>query len=272
MKMFSVACALGLAGISGTALADPMSRETLLELTRMKLGDEAIVAKIEADKVDFDVSTSDMVELKKQGVSSPVIAAAIGNRYHHTIKPSLTSPDPQVPHPAGFYAFYGNRMEKMEATVTTQAKTGGIFGAALTGGIASVSIKATIQNESAKVKMGVQPQFFFFSAESNGDDGGAWASGANTSVNSPAELILTKLTEKQGRREARIGSRNIAGIKTGVMDKDRIPFTYTVIRPGVYLIDVSQALDGGEYGFLYALAGAGSSGALTARIFDFSVH
>ncbi|MBT0671243.1 hypothetical protein HT136_23000 [Novosphingobium profundi] len=89
---------------------------------------------------------------------------------------------------------------------------------------------------------------------------------------SPSELILTQVTPREGRREARVGSLNIAGAKSGVMDKGRIAFSYKEVRPGVYLVETEQPLEAGEYGFLYALSGSGSAGAMTARIFDFSVN
>jgi hypothetical protein len=68
-----------------------------------------------------------------------------------------------------------------------------------------------------------------------------------------------RLTAKSGRREARVGSINIAGAKTGVMDKDRIPFDYQLVRPGVYKIVPTADLAPGEYGFLFALNGNGAA-------------
>lgn len=84
--------------------AKPLDKNSVLQLTQLGLGDDAIVAKIQADKVDFDLSTDDMLNLKKGGISSPVIAALISNRYIAKIQPSLDSPDPSVPHVTGFYA------------------------------------------------------------------------------------------------------------------------------------------------------------------------
>lgn len=65
---------------------------------------------------------------------------------------------------------------------------------------------------------------------------------------------------------------NIAGAKTGVMDKDRIPFDYKMVRPGVFKAKAGNELSPGEYGFIYAIGGAGTGGAMTARIFDFTVE
>lgn len=252
-----------------------MDQTSVMQLTQLGLGDDAVVAKIEADKVDFDLSTDQMIALKKQGVSSSVIAAMISNRYIAKVEPSLVSPDPMVPHPAGLYALYpegAGRMQRMEPTVTNQAKTGGIFGYALTGGLASMSVKAAIQNDTSRVPVGGKPRFYFFAGQSNGNDSGAWASGSNAVVNSPAELTLIRLMKKDGRREARVGSINIGGAKTGVMDKDRLEFTHAEVRPGVYVIESSTLLQPGEYGFIYSLAGGGAGGAMTARIFDFTVR
>jgi hypothetical protein len=268
--------ALALACTATSAWAEPLTRQLVVELTKLGLGDDAVIAKVAADKVDFDLSTEDMIAFKKQGVSSPVIAALISNRYVAKVTPSLDSPNPMVPHPTGFYVLQDSapvRMQRMEATVTNQAKTGGILGYALTGGIASMSVKAAIQNETSRVPVGSMPKFYFFSGEASGDNAGAWASGLNTVVNSPAELTLVRLMKKDGRREARVGSMNIGGAKSGVMDKDRIAFVHTAVRPGVFLVQPQTALPAGEYGFIYSLAGSGGTGgAMTARIFDFTVR
>ena len=258
------------------AFAEPLNRDSVTQLTQLGLGDDAVVAKIEADKVNFELSTDEMIEMKRKGISSAVIAAVIGNRFVAKVEPSLDSPDPMVPHPAGLYVLQAennlSRMQRMEPTVTNQAKTGGIFGYALTGGLASMSIKAAIQNDTSRVPTSRRPKFYFFSAESNGDSSSAWASGANTVINSPAELSLLRLTKKQGRREARVGSMNIGGTKTGVMDKDRVEFVHSAVRPGVFIMEPNADLEPGEYGFIYSLGGGGAGGAMTARIFDFTVR
>ena len=83
-------------------------------------------------------------------------------------------------------------MVRIDATITNQAKTGGIFGYALTGGIASVSIKAAIQNDTARVQTAMNlPVFYFFFDESNPSSQGTvatWASGTAATVTAPSEL------------------------------------------------------------------------------------
>jgi hypothetical protein len=79
---------------------------------------------------------------------------------------------------------------------------------------------------------------------------------------------------KKGRREARVGSVNIAGAKSGVMDKDQIAFESQLIRPGVFKVVPTSNLPAGQYGFIHAMSGGGSvagGGAMTARVFDFAI-
>lgn len=264
---------------SMSASAETLTTDQIVALTMTGIGDEAIIAKIKASDAKFDLSTDQMIALKGKGVSGPVIAAmlASGEAAKAPVM-SLDSADPMVPHPSGVYLLVDGpqpKVTRIDATISNQAKTGGIFGYALTGGIASMSVKAAIQNESARTKAPTkQPVFYFFFDESNPDtarQSSAWAAGTAATVTSPSEFTLVKLMKKDGRREARVGSMNIGGAKTGVMDKDRIAFDYKMVRPGVYMASPTAPLSSGEYGFIFALAGGGANGALTARIFDFSV-
>ena len=269
--------ALAAAGltVAGPAAAEPLTIEKVLELNALQIGDDAIIAKIQSDRTVFDLSTDQIIELRKKGLSSAVVAAMLKTKGGPKL--SLDSPDPMVPHAPGLYVLEGEgaaaKMSKMNFTVSSQAKTGGILGYAFTGGIASMSVKVAIQNETAPIKTSGNPKFyFFFDGTSTEVASTTWASGANTFVSSPAEFTLVQLSKKSGRREARVGSMNIAGAKSGVMDKDRLAFRSNEIRPGVYEVTPSAQLQPGEYGFIFSLAGAGSGGAMTARIFDFSVN
>lgn len=270
MKLNRALIALSIV-IAGTASAEALTEEQIIALASAGIGDEAVVAKIKASGTTFDLSTDQMIALKGRGLSGPVIAAMIGSGP----KPEMSSDsaDPMVKHPAGVYLLNDAKMARIDATTSNQAKTGGIIGYALTGGLASMSVKAAIQNANAKVKsVSGTPVFYFFFDESNGvQQTGTWLAGTATTVTSPAEFTLVRLMEKDGRREARVGSMNIGGAKTGVMDKDRIAFASELVRPGVYKVTPSEKLAKGEYGFIFSLTGGNGGGAMTARIYDFSV-
>ena len=273
----ALGCALFFAS---PATAETLNNATVIELVKAGIGNDAIIAKIRSTDGKYDLSTDDLIALKTAGVPSDVITAMIAG----PAKPepaaqamSLTDINPMTPHPSGVYLIdaRGNRLSRIDPTVSNQAKTGGIFGYALTMGIASMSVKVSISGQTARVVAPIQtPTFYFFFDASNpatANITSSWAAGSAQTVSSPSEFTLVRLMEKQGRREARVGSLNIGGAKTGVMDHDRIPFDYEMVREGVYKVTPKATLEAGQYGFIYALTGGGTGGAMTARIFDFSV-
>lgn len=260
-------------------VSETLNNASVIQLVRLGVGDDAVIAKIKATPGKYDVSTNDFIALKNAGVLGPVIAAMIAGPAKSDAAPvmSLTDINPMTPHPSGLYLIDtpANRLARIDPTVSNQAKTGGIFGYALTMGIASMSIKVAISGEAAKiVAPSATPAFYFFFDASNpqtANIASSWSAGSAQTVSSPSEFTLIRLMEKKGRREARVGSLNIGGAKTGVMDHDRIPFDYEMVREGVYKVTPKESLEAGQYGFIYALSGGGTGGAMTARIFDFSV-
>lgn len=280
-----ISCAIFLASTTlcaPVAAQESLTNESVLKLLEAGLPAEAVVAKIKASRGSFDVSTEKLIELKNKGVPGTVLAAMLEPANDGPIALSTDSADPNIPHYPGVYMLgtQDKRMFRMVATASNQAKTGGIFGYALTMGIASMSVKATIPGASAKVRSASkQPVFYMFFDESvprNLAVGSAsvWITGAGSVTSSPAELSLVRFMEKKAAREARVGSMNIAGAKQGVMDKDRIAFEAEQVKPGVFKVMPSQPLEPGEYGFIQALTGgnvSGGGGAMTARVYDFGI-
>ena len=289
MKMtevtLAVAIAISIAVVPSAAQSvaqESLTNDAVLKLLEAGLPAEAVVAKIKASRGVFDVSTDKLIELKNKGVPGSVLAAMLEPANEGPTSLSTDSFDPNVPHYPGVYMVGAEdkRMYRMIATASNQAKTGGLFGYALTMGIASMSVKATIPGASAKVRTtNRQPVFYLFFDESvprNLAVGSAsvWMTGAGSVTSSPAELSLVRFMEKKEAREARVGSVNIGGAKQGVMDKDRITFEAEQLKPGVFKVTPSQPLMPGEYGFIQALTGgnvSGGGGALTARVYDFGI-
>ncbi|MFA6219306.1 MAG: hypothetical protein WC692_05965 [Erythrobacter sp.] len=267
-------------------LAAPLSAETLrnddvVALLAAGLGEEAVIAKIETSAADYRTDTASLLSLKDRGVPSPVIAAML-KRSAAPVELSDNSPDPLAPHFSGVYLFdewsAEPRMWKIDPIASTQTKTGGILGYALTGGLASASVKAVIQGETARYSSpNRRPVFYMYFAIAGGTESTAFTTGYGSAVQSPNEFSLVRLTAKKGRREARIGSINIGGAKTGVMDKDQIAFSYEQIAPGIFKVQSDAPLEPGEYGLIYAVGGGvgpglvGSAGTAGARVFEFSI-
>lgn len=274
-----VAACLALS-LASAAHAETLRNEDVVALLEAGLGEEAVIAKIETSEGHFDTDTNTLLALRAQGVPSPVLAAMLKSA-NGTVRYDDTSPDPTVAHTPGFYMMDDSsgqtRMKKIDPLASTQTKTGGILGYAFTGGIASASIKAVLPGETAAAQTGNRrPTFYVFFDPPGGNQSAIFSTGFGNAVITPNEFSLVDLMEKKDRREARVGSLNIAGSKTGVMDKDQIPFSYEQAAPYVYKITPDRELEPGEYGFLFALvggAGPGLSGGVAgARVFDFTVR
>lgn len=261
------------------ASAENLDNDDVLALLSAGLGEEAVIAKIETDDGNYITDVQTLLALREQGVPSSVIAAMV-KKSKQLPQLSDNSPDPLAPHFAGVYimdTWTGEpRMVKIDPTASNQTKTGGLFGYALTGGIASASVKAVIPGKAARHSApDTTPEFYLYLDSSAGNSPGAFSSGFGPSLQSPNELSLIRLKQKKENREARIGSLNIGGAKTGVMDKDQLPFNYEIVSPGVYRITVEEPLEPGQYGFVFAIAGGvgpginGAGGG--ARIFAFGI-
>lgn len=279
LKLRSVVAILALSA-AVAANAETLSNADVIALLEAGLGEEAVIAKIETSQGNFQTDTQTLLALRAKGVPSPVIAAMVKSA-NGTTRYDDASPDPSVPHTPGFYMLDDvggqSRMFKIDPIASTQTKTGGLLGYAFTAGIASASVKAVLPGETAaRQTTNRRPTFYVFFDPAGPAQSAVFSTGFGNAVISPNEFSLVDLMEKKGRREARVGSMNIAGAKSGVMDKDQIPFSYEQVSTYVFKITPDVDLVPGEYGFLFALvggAGPGLSGGVAgARVFDFTVR
>ncbi len=274
------ALALGLAGAAG---AETLGNQDVIALHAAGISDEVILAKIRATTGAYDTSTAQLIALKGKGVSAAVMPAMIGAPAGVAASaevapaPGGAAGDPAMPPAPGVYLLAGaegaRRLVRIDATGANQAKSGGVLGYALTGGLASMSVKAVIPGPTARTRAATPEPVFLFRVDQSGSN--IFTGPLGTSV-TPNDFSLVRLTAKEGRREARVGSMNLGGVKAGVMDKDRIAFRYDEVARGVFRVTPAAPLAAGEYGFLYQPASAagfnaGAAGAAGARVFDFSI-
>ncbi len=279
MIRWIAALALGCASLAG---AETLTNADIIALRSAGLGDEIILAKMRATPGSYDTSTAQLIALKGKGVSATVIAAMIGAPQPSpsaVATPAMPSgiDDGATPPAPGIYLIDETggrrRFARIDATGANQAKSGGVLGYALTGGLASMSVKAVIPGATARIHAATGEPVFMFRVDQSGSN--IFTGPLGTSV-TPNDFSLVRLVAKEGRREARVGSMNIGGMKAGVMDKDRIAFRYDEVSRGAFRVTPTAPLAAGEYGFLYQPAsaaglGSGAGGAASARVFDFSV-
>lgn len=257
---------------------ETLDNSTVIALVQAGLGPEAVIAKINNSRGQYDTSTSALIQLKRGGVPDGVIAAMLGRSNSRTVSNAIadnSSADPLIPHAPGIYLLDQNgagRMIRIDPTVSNQVKTGGILGYALTSGLASIKMKSIIPNAVARVHAQTRrPVFYFyFNQASAMATFSEFGNSFGLAATSPNEFSLVRFDEKKDHREAAVGSFSIGGMKTGISDKARVSFSYDDAAPGVFRVTPSVELAPGQYGFVYSM-GAGSGMGTIARIFDFSV-
>lgn len=283
MKTTALFAAVLLACASTSAIAETLDNDTIIALIGAGLGQETIVAKIRNSPGSYDLSTDKLIGLKQKGVSDAIIAAMLDASTKAQTQAAAAyqndSVDPKLPHASGVYVVADwlapTKMVRLDSTTANQARTAGLFGAALTGGLAPLKIKTAVPNPTSKIKVrATRPTFYFYmdQANANGGIGALYFSSLGASVTSPSEFSIVRFTVKKGLREVTTGkAAAFAGQKFGLVDKDKISFTTTDVSPGVFKVALNADMPKGEYGFVYS-TGGGIGGGAVSRVFDFTVE
>ena len=294
MRHFFIIIACFSMSYATAANAETLNNDAIIQLSDAGLGTESIIAKIRSSASQFDLSTTKLIALKKANVPDAIIAAMLEasskpNTSVNALAANSNSADPLAPRASGVYLMSASAgkpaMIRLDPTSSAQTKNTGGFASALTYGIAKRKVKTVLSNPTARTQTkDLRPAFYFYfdqsgSSLSQGGQSNPFAAmmGQSQPVTSPNEFTLVRFDVKGVNREIGVGQLNIGGLKTGVMDKARIPFTYDELATGVFKVTPTIDLPAGEYGFLYASSGGGSMmamygmGGQTSKIFDFGV-
>lgn len=261
-----------------------LTNETVIAMTKAGFGVPVIVAKIRSSRTDFKLSMADMVTLKQEGVPDAVVEemlhASPGTGGSAAPSKVKTDPnDPAAAHEAGVYVLKVSdgqqQLIQLEASVYSQAKSGGLFKSAMTYGIAKVKSKAVLAGDHAKAQFDTtRPTFYFYFEVTNSglsNSGNIWQ-GASSS---PNEFVLVKTEVKKNSRELVVGQMNAFGAQSGALDKYVQAFDYDKIAPGIYKVTPKANLSDGEYCFFYAGSAAmptyGMASVGSPKVFDFGI-
>jgi len=278
LASFLVSLAVGFAGGQDSAsLRKRLTNQDVIEMTKLGLSDDVIIAKIRqayeagTDAVSFDTSVDGLKALKAANVSESIIkvminptpppAAVVAGANPITIDPSL--PPPEV----GVYWRDVGKFLLLQGQLVTNTKAGGKAGSLFTYGLRNQHWDATIEGPTSKnVIRDPKPVFYLYVPE-----------GTDSS-----DYVLLKLNKKDNRREFQVGSfGGVSGGKSGVQKDKEIPFHAEHLGIRVYKLTLDNALKPGEYGFFMGTGisqtmtpsrgGSRSGGAASGRIYDFTI-
>ena len=214
-----------------------MTNTRVIEMVKMGLDDDIIIAKIKSGTSHFQLGDSDLLELKKAGVSSKIIASMLD---------ASAVTEPRV------------TIDGKEATIHTlgEAKVGGRLGRMATIGVKSVKTKAYLEGPHAPILAG--------------------SGTPNILIELPKNIpidnfILVQLDGKSDRRELEVGSEGgIVGAKHGIRE-EAIHKTHVTDMGGGKFQLVTGALKKGEY-VIYVVGSPDYEKGIYGRGYDFTVN
>lgn len=282
MKRFALSMLLVLAfAFSSQAQTkeDTVTNKTVIQLKTAGLSADIIKAKIQGSACRFDFSTDALIALKKANVPDDVITAMLNksNSTSATTNNQSGSTDTVANVTPGIYYCKGKtcKLTELEASVYSQAKMGSGILTAMTYGAAKTKMKATLSGDKANLQIEERkPVFYFYFDKSSSNNFGNNAAQAFwfASATSPNEFLLVKFSTTKKSREVVTGSWNsYAGMSSGIDDKNKVSFKYEKISQGVYKVYTEQALEDGEYCFMYAGGTAVYGNAPLQKVYDFGI-
>jgi hypothetical protein len=265
-----------LAACSILVAQQPLNNDGVIKLVKAGLSDDLIVNTVNAQPSNFDVSPDGIIALKAAGASDKVVNAVVARAAASPAPPvapaAPTAPvapaaspapgmgmssnpdDPAGQRDLGIYLFSdisapGTKLTRLAGTIYSRANSGSKLTTDLTVGLTKMKAKATVNGAHADVRTNdPRPVFYvYFDETATAANADATTFSANTN---PNNFTIVKFDVKDGHREAVIGERAAFGSSVGTEHNETSEFTFTKIRPGLYRVELVQALVTGEYAFV----------------------
>jgi hypothetical protein len=209
----------------------------IVEMTKIGLDDDIIIAKIKGGKCSFQLADSDLMDLKKAGVSSKVVAAMLDASQLTVTRVTIDQKEVEV-HTLG------------------EAKSGGRLGAALTHGLSSAKEKAYLEGPHSKIIVSPTPAIFLELPKDDTID----------------NYILVKMDPKSDRREIEVASTGLlVGQKSGIRAEAIQKTASKSLGGNKYSLTPTDTLKNGEY-MIYVNGSTDKIKGTYGRGYDFTVE
>ncbi len=259
----------------------PLANDDVLQMVKAGFPESMIIKAFDANDTNFDVSVQALTDLKSGGVSQPVIEAMLATEARKKspdlgAKPAKEPPadpkDPKSPHDPGIYWFSKSQSERplvrLQPTSYSNSKTGGMFGAAMTGGLKKVNWKAVLPGPNAALRVNeFVPEFWFYFDEK---PQGFQSSPLTAQASKPEDFGLAKMERGGKERSLVVGQGSAFGTSTGTRRQDEVAVEVQKVAPGIYKVTPTKPLELGEYCFVPP-GGAVGFGMAGGQLFDFGI-
>lgn len=248
-----------------------ITNSRVIEMSKLGLDDDIIIAKIKNASCAFQVEDTDLVNLKKSGVSPKVIAAMLDASVRPVSLVAVNKTEAPVemtrqsaagasaensPSDPGMYVLAAGNFTKIIGQILDFTRSGSLLVSDLTAHIKTAKDNVQLLGPHAQTVTGSNPEFYFIPAKLEADAG----------VNA-GDLILVRLEEKKERRQFEVGAVGAWRKSEGISLTHQIQLSRSEVKQGVYKISPASGLAKGEYG-LYLKRGEGTA----PYMYDFSVQ
>jgi hypothetical protein len=255
-------------------------------MTKAGLGDSLIIESINATPASFATSASDLIALKKAGVSERVIGAMVAKNGAPATPPAAPpAPAPSfgrtrpgtadangdastgaisavpadlalegVDEMGAYYKGHDGKWVPMEPELVN-FRSGGALKSYATDHLIKEDKNGHLMGPTAKLALTKQAEFLLYMPPGT----------------SPIEFLLLKLRPgAQKGREFRSETGGIFHSSTGA-DRDRIAFDSTKVAPRIYTFTLPADIARGEYGILPPGSVSSSNAGSAGKIFTFKI-
>jgi hypothetical protein len=236
---------------------EALNNASVAKLVKAGLSEDLIVTTINSSSGNYDTSANGLIALKRAGASDKVIAAVLLRASGSTTAPSAVSTAPANPAPAGSASTSGGVMltpgglpvgvdsigvyyldkdgsswQEVPAEVVN-FKAGGALKHYASAGVLKGEMSGIVGGNRSSLNLKMPASFILYVPEGR----------------APGEYQLLQLHVNADSREFRAANGGIVHDAGGAL-RDVRDFTSKKIAPRVYLIQLGEDMDKGEYGFL----------------------
>lgn len=245
-----------------------LTNDSVIQLLKVGLDEDSIIAKIQKTKYNFDTSTQGLVALKQAGASSRLIqfmmdptkelqkttpSPVTGGVPQPAGSPTGNAPVANYPTEIGIYIKKDGRWVEVQPEVVNW-KTGGVIKHIASAGIVKGDVNGNINGAHSRNAVKTPLEFIIVAAE-------------GVAI---TEYQLIKLREQKDYREFRTVTGGVLHAQSGAT-RDLLEFEGTKVASRTFSVNL-PTLGAGEYGFLPpgAVASGHSSGSL-GKMYTFRI-
>lgn len=247
MKILKVICfATIFLVLAQVSFAEILTNDTIISMVKAGLGESLIISKVKASQNQFELSTDNILKLKKEGVSEKVIQTMVEVSATNAIpeKPKQSKEMLDIQTKGDFFVLKDGKLTEMDYVKGyTEASIGQAFKQHF---LFSFKNKTAIIMENVKAKLRLNDPSPVFYTRYN-----------------PTEIGIAKFTVQDVKNRRYIFVVSQIGSTLGnIYPKEHdILFDYEKLPEGIYKITLKNSLPTGEYGIALS----------SYRVYDFGV-